>query len=53
MVMLILDIFVGDKGNGAPGGGSVIDRIDYGNDTATASPKGSLSPDVGYFFRNR
>ncbi len=41
--------FVGDKGNGAPGGGSVIDRIDYGNDTATASPKGSLSPDVGYF----
>ena len=27
----------------SPGHSSTIDRIDYGNDTATASPKGNMS----------
>ena len=30
-------------GGGDPGAISRIDRIDYSNDTATASPKGELS----------
>ncbi len=30
-------------GRGAPGTLSTVDRIDYSNDTATASPKGPLS----------
>jgi hypothetical protein len=30
-------------GGGFPGPVSTVDRIDYSNDTATASPKGPLS----------
>ncbi len=30
-------------GGGTPGPTSTVDRIDYSNDTATASPKGPLS----------
>ena len=41
--------FLGDAGNGAPGGGSVIDRVDYSSDTATATRVGDLSNSVGYF----
>ena len=41
--------FLGDAGNGVPGGGSVIDRIDYSSDTATATRVGDLSTSVGYF----
>ena len=38
-------------GGGGPGAGpvSTVDRIDYSNDTATASPKGPLSLARGYF----
>ena len=34
-------------GGGTPSG-SLVDRIDYSNDTATASPKGPLSLARGY-----
>ena len=30
-------------GGGTPGPRSTVDRVDYSNDTATASPKGPLS----------
>ena len=33
----------GYYGGGEPGSKSIVDRIDYSNDTATASPKGPLS----------
>ena len=41
--------FVGDAGNGVPGGSSVIDRVDYSSDTATATRVGDMSNGVGYF----
>ena len=41
--------FVGDAGNGVPGGASVIDRVDYSSDTATATRVGDMSNGVGYF----
>jgi len=51
----------GFPSGGSPGRVSTVDRIDYSNDTATASPKGPLTAttyrhsatgnvDFGYFF---
>jgi hypothetical protein len=48
---VLLDIALAATGNssfgyfggGFPGSVSTVDRIDYSNDTATASPKGPLS----------
>ena len=35
--------FGGGRDSSGPGTGSTVDRIDYSNDTATASPKGPLT----------